>query len=786
MATVDKYKIILDVQGTQAVDNLKNKIGGLGTAIAAIGFGAFIAGAFRMADAMGDIADATGLSAGYVQAFAQSLQAAGGNANDAGKVLSKFFQTFDDAVQGSDKANDALKQLGIGFKELETLTEQQALSKVLEQLGKMEAGAKRLALGVEIFGKSFASIDPTKLERILKTKDVNALNDALNKSNEIVGIMEQNYSLLQTTALATITQLVGSTDNFKLTAEGAAKVLKVFAGLMLATFSLKVVSTILEIVSAVISLAQALKKAGVAQAFLTGLTGIGLIAVAAATAAAGGAYLYLSDKIDEAAASVGAFNAEVDKDAIDKGYLASVEALQLAFKEGRIDAEGMRKEIEKLDAGRLKALGLPSRDEERKKEEEADKLRKAALQDRLQKMKDQAIAAKIVTNELKRQNDYANTLRQLDIALLDIDQERADSIRAYLAIAQDANSKILGYEEQINAERAKGKDTNKQLILDYQERIRLVQQEAAAQVKAKQEEEKRIALKKQYARVLGIIDNMNLKAQLTNDKIYEDEQRQNILLGKLTQEEADRAIDTYNKKMEYERAASDLKSQLFLATADEERQSLVNQLAQLETYYENRKDIIEAGYVFEENKRNSTAAGYKDYFESLARSVDPFVLAQQRAAAVFDNMENALDNFVRTGKFKFKDFAMSIIRDLIMIELRAKAVALFKAIGMSIFGLAGGGPATAGKPYIVGERGPELFVPKASGTVIPNGQLAGGGGGSSASASMGGPITNNYITNNISAIDAKGVAQMFAENRKTLLGTVRYAQKELSYAGTPV
>jgi hypothetical protein len=33
---------------------------------------------------------------------------------------------------------------------------------------------------------------------------------------------------------------------------------------------------------------------------------------------------------------------------------------------------------------------------------------------------------------------------------------------------------------------------------------------------------------------------------------------------------------------------------------------------------------------------------------------------------------------------------------------------------------AGGGPVSGGSPYIVGERGPELFVPSQSGTIIPN------------------------------------------------------------------
>lgn len=42
--------------------------------------------------------------------------------------------------------------------------------------------------------------------------------------------------------------------------------------------------------------------------------------------------------------------------------------------------------------------------------------------------------------------------------------------------------------------------------------------------------------------------------------------------------------------------------------------------------------------------------------------------------------------------------------------------------GKVLFGMrAEGGPVSAGKPYVVGERGPELFVPGASGTIVPNG-----------------------------------------------------------------
>lgn len=49
-----------------------------------------------------------------------------------------------------------------------------------------------------------------------------------------------------------------------------------------------------------------------------------------------------------------------------------------------------------------------------------------------------------------------------------------------------------------------------------------------------------------------------------------------------------------------------------------------------------------------------------------------------------------------------------------------------------------GGPVDAGSPYLIGERGPELFVPEVSGTVISNADLRSGGG-----SPLGGGVTIN-------------------------------------------
>lgn len=182
-------------------------------------------------------------------------------------------------------------------------------------------------------------------------------------------------------------------------------------------------------------------------------------------------------------------------------------------------------------------------------------------------------------------------------------------------------------------------------------------------------------------------------------------------------------------------------------------------------------------------KSRTFETGWKQAFNSY---IEDATNAATRAGDIFNsmtsNMNSALDKFVDTGKFSFSDLANSIIKDILKIELKAAAANLWKMIGMGggggggLFGgaiipgfLAEGGPAQAGKPYIVGEEGPELFVPKGSGTVVPNGAtMAGVGGGQ----------TINNFNYNISAVDGQSVARLFANNRQMLLGSVEQARKE--------
>jgi len=82
-----------------------------------------------------------------------------------------------------------------------------------------------------------------------------------------------------------------------------------------------------------------------------------------------------------------------------------------------------------------------------------------------------------------------------------------------------------------------------------------------------------------------------------------------------------------------------------------------------------------------------------------------------------------------------------------------------KAVKAVIPGRAVGGPVTGGKPYIVGERGPELFVPGQSGTVVPN------------SAGINVTISGNTIS---SALDVRDIAEQVG---REIMRSLKMAQQ---------
>ena len=144
---------------------------------------------------------------------------------------------------------------------------------------------------------------------------------------------------------------------------------------------------------------------------------------------------------------------------------------------------------------------------------------------------------------------------------------------------------------------------------------------------------------------------------------------------------------------------------------------------------------------------------------------------------IWDTVKNSMsDAFIgmvdgtKSAKDAFKSMAAAIIKELYNVLVVQQMVGSFNAstgVGSGIVGMisgaiagkrADGGPVSAGLPYLVGERGPELIIPKSHGTVLTNPQTKSALGGNGSSETF---VVHNNI--NITGSDSVMVRQEIAK-----------------------
>lgn len=254
-----------------------------------------------------------------------------------------------------------------------------------------------------------------------------------------------------------------------------------------------------------------------------------------------------------------------------------------------------------------------------------------------------------------------------------------------------------------------------------------------------------------------------------------------------------------------------LDSDEYKKKAAEIRQALEEALRAQTNYFEALKSK-EADWT---NGATTALANYTDAIRNVSATTERAFTDGFRGA------EDALVNFVTKGKGDIKSLVDSVISDLARLAIQQsitgplakgllgilnggggggalsgdadylKLVGLSGSSGLSITGGSGGGIlgglgkwvagllpkfADGGRPpvgaaSIVGERGPELFVPSVAGTIVPNHALGGGGGG---------PIT---VVQNFTVGDVANMALVrreMAQGQKQLLGTL---MRQRDYAG---
>ncbi|PCI33381.1 MAG: tail tape measure protein [Alphaproteobacteria bacterium] len=124
------------------------------------------------------------------------------------------------------------------------------------------------------------------------------------------------------------------------------------------------------------------------------------------------------------------------------------------------------------------------------------------------------------------------------------------------------------------------------------------------------------------------------------------------------------------------------------------------------------------------------------------------------AGKTTDAMTRVFENFARSGELSFsnlKSAALSVLNDIANSAIQSGLNSLFGSgngmgsilgdlAGSFLFGRAGGGTVGSRQPYLVGERGPELFVPEGSGRIIAQ-------PGSNSTAASSGRTSSNITIN---------------------------------------
>ncbi len=170
------------------------------------------------------------------------------------------------------------------------------------------------------------------------------------------------------------------------------------------------------------------------------------------------------------------------------------------------------------------------------------------------------------------------------------------------------------------------------------------------------------------------------------------------------------------------------------------------------------------------------SSGFKDFSDSLGSSFD---IIRNGMANAFRAGLDALNEFIATGEFNFRAFAegiLGLIQEIITQLIVVQAVKFLTGGGGAPTGKRHGGdisPAQSGTPFIVGEEGPELFVPSTAGKVIPSDQVGGGGAA---------PVVNVQVVN---VDDPKSVTDALStkEGERVIMNIISRNTKSLRELG---
>ena len=354
----------------------------------------------------------------------------------------------------------------------------------------------------------------------------------------------------------------------------------------------------------------------------------------------------------------------------------------------------------------------------------------------------------------------------------------------------DAKRRIAKEEE---IAKIYGRETNKEIIKGLQQQVAVAEAQLPLVKKGiravTEEYQKQVPVIKEVAATAYDAAVTQREAQiLLRGELDQQIQQQNTIID-LQKQMAQLTLTDIEKKYSDIDAAARASAQAQIDYINTERalrkEALLDEQEKLKIYdkaLEKTKKIKDAQKeLYDESRKFSTGwtKAMKDYVEAATNGA-------KRAEAVFTtatrNMEEAIVNFAKTGKFEWKSFVSSIVEELLRQQVRELIAKTFGGMSApasggggggggimgligSIFGggFANGGIIPTNGPVLVGERGPELLMGAAGRNVIPNNQLGGG----------------TTVVYNINAVDAMSFKQMVARDPSFIYAVSQQGAKSI-------
>lgn len=368
-------------------------------------------------------------------------------------------------------------------------------------------------------------------------------------------------------------------------------------------------------------------------------------------------------------------------------------------------------------------------------------------------------------------------------------------------LREQDRQRINKENEELFAYQTRNREAEEEAEKKRQQRIidagfdRQNQREEDARAFAQQDDQRQQA--QMFYERQGIADRESIKRQT----VFLDLQKQALLMKGRDVKFAEEILQLQFKFEDRAKAINENQS-----LTDKQRQDA---LWRQKTISEEEYAVARARHRFQvelESEGMGTIGFFATAIQEAQNARTAFQYGGDAFRSMVGSMDAALTKFVQTGKLSFKDLTRSIIQDLILIQMRAQASALFSRLvgnlihngsnggfigpgpardvlgpefnqylanpNASVIPMANGGPVSGGSPYFVGERGPELFVPQRSGMIVPTNQLANAMGGQTINY-------NGPYIQQMSAIDTQSGMQFLAQNKQAVWAANQSAQRSL-------